>query len=642
MTSLDLAAANMEAIASLFPSVMVESVDAEGNGVRAVDFDLLRQELSGHLVEGPQERYHLDWPGKRAAAFAANSPIAKTLRPLRPESVDFDTTENLIIEGDNLEALKLIQESYLGKVDLIFIDPPYNTGNDFVYEDDFIERRGSYLDRSGQIDAVGGRLIANLETSGRFHSTWLSMMYARLRLARTLLRPDGIMMITIGDAEQANLVRIVGELFGAQNIIGQFIWKKKAGGGGKQGKNDPGKQATKNEAFVIDHDYVLCVVRERAVLDRFNVPLTPDETKGYLNEDDDPRGPYKLKDLEQSIPTSISTLYYPLFDPDGVELRPKGGRFQWRRSQDRVIREFAEGQIIWKKVRSSDDPRGYKYRPMAKQYLHDPESGERTKSARSLLLDHGLTRDGAAELRDLFAAEAPFDFPKPVRLVQSLIEMAARPDALVLDFFAGSGTTAHAVIEQNAIDGGSRRFILVQLDEKVPERSQAAAMGFRTIADVTRERVRRAGAAVRESFPLSSDRLDPGFRALKVASTNMNHVLRTPDETDQEELVSLQHSIKQGRSGEDLLFQVLLDWGLELTLPISANHVDGREVFVVDDGALVACFDDHVSHELVRALARQQPLRAVFRVSGFASDDARINAEQIFKELSPATEVKAI
>lgn len=614
MHSPDLIQQSIDKIAELFPNVITEQLDDDGNPARAIDFDLLRQELSDHVVEGPQERYQLDWPGKREALFAANAPIAKTLRPVREESVDFDSTKNLFIEGDNLDALKLLQESYLGKVKLIYIDPPYNTGKDFVYADDFAETKREFLARSSQSTEEGVRLVANVESNGRFHSDWLSMMYPRLKLARNLLADDGVLFISVDDNEVNNVVKVCDEVFGEANHIATFIWKSKSGGA-----NDSG-------AVAVDHEYLVCFARIAA---SSPLGLDPDGSATTSYNQEDATGRYSLERLDKQNLQYSSSLDYDLVGPDGAVYKlshrdPSRPNAVWRWSRERVEREmeslvFKDGNVYTKNYEKA----GVK--------------------PRSLLIDErfGRTRTGGTELRDLIPGGV-FDNPKPTKLLEVLINIGTRDDSLVLDFFAGSGTTAHAVLNVNARSGGSRRFIVVQLPEPTPDGSAAGEAGFASIPEVARERIRRAGESVLEGAGLGADGLDVGFRALKVDTTNMSDVLRTPDALLQDQLDLYGDSVKPDRTGEDLLFQVLLDWGLELTMAISAERVEGQEVFIVEDGALIACFGDGVTPALVREVASRQPLRAVFRDSGFASDADRINAEQIFAEISPATDVKAI
>jgi adenine-specific DNA-methyltransferase len=665
MQSPDLTERNIEDIAELFPSVITESLDDEGNPVRAIDFDLLRQELSDHVVEGQQERYQLDWPGKREALFAANAPIAKTLRPVREESVEFHMTKNLFIEGDNLEALKLLQESYLGKVNLIYIDPPYNTGKDFIYADDFAESTEEYLDRSGQVDKGGAKLIANPESNGRFHSDWLSMIYPRLKLARNLLAEDGVIFVSIGDDESANMKRLLDEVLGEQNFIDTIVVEMSTTSGPKTVNAQQGT-IVKNVEFV--HVY-----RRSAEFDRqphtplfdgvdsydthYSAWLSEDGTLGALSEKllaDERVGAeirqYGLLDREKFSINNIDKLL-------GVS---ETARVFVDSNLDRIAR--VDRAPVSAQGRSTQVGRWEEFEADHRTYLLTTLANGTLQSLMPLSLNYRMSDDykprfGRTVIRgDLWkgfhqdmgnvAKEGGTAFSngkKPVRLIKQLIRWANNTqDGIVMDFFAGSGTTAHAVMQANVEDGGNRRFIMVQLDEVPEPTSDAAKAGYKSIAEITRERIRRTGTAIVEDPGVADGTVDVGFRSLRVDTTNMADVLRTPDETDQATLTGLQDSVKPGRNGEDLLFQVLLDWGLELTMSIAVETIDGHEVFVVDDGALVACFDHEVSPDLVGAIAKREPLRAVFRDSGFAKDSDRINAEQIFAEVSPATDVKAI
>lgn len=641
MHSPDLTQRNIDKLAELFPTVVTEGLDDDGNPVRTVDFDLLRQELSDHVVEGPQERYRLDWPGKRAALFAANAPIAKTLRPVREESVDFDTTKNLFIEGDNLDALKLLQESYLSKVKLIYIDPPYNTGNDFVYDDDFAESRVEYLERSGQVDDAGARLVANTEANGRFHSDWLSMLYPRLKLARNLLTPDGAIFVSIGDDEVANLSALLAEVFGAENFIARFARVTK-----KAGKSA--------DLIALNHDYVVGFARSNGV--RLNRFAHSDD--GFRHEDEfvAERGRYKLNQtLDYGTIQYSPSLDYEI-ELGGDVFRPGGAtRDEQLRRRDRnpktdwcwrwssklfdfglkhgfvVVKDGRDGRRIYTKT----------YELATIKALGDGYevvSQERTKALTTLeFIENRYSNDNAKKnLAELFEYTA-FDYAKPVELARALVALVTNPgtEDIVLDFFAGSATTAHGVLAANASDGGNRRFIMMQLDEPTNESSEARIRGFETISQLSRERIRRADRRIGGGS-------SGGFRALRVDSTNMADVWRSPEGTDQAQLAGFEHSIKADRSGEDVLFQVLLDWGLDLTMPIEVERVEGSEVFVVGGGALIACLGPHVEPDLVRAVAARQPLRAVFLDAGFASDADRINAEQIFHELAPATDVVAV
>lgn len=635
MHSPDLTEQNIDKIAELFPTVVTESIDPDGNPVRAIDFDLLRQELSDHVVEGPQERYQLDWPGKRAALFAANAPIAKTLRPVRNESVDFDTTKNLFIEGDNLEALKLLQESYLGKIKLIYIDPPYNSGSDrFVYPDDYSDTNAEYLVRSGQSDSRGVRFVANPETAGRFHSNWLTMMYPRLRLARNLLTDDGVILISIDDGEQANLRVLLDEVFGTQNFLAQLIWDK--------------QHSQQQGMFKRYHEFVLAYARNASSLE-------------YIKGGDGVIEAGALKKISRANPAS--EFRFPAgvrFDaPNGTALTGTFGDSEKvtvvegvLRAQDGATAEPVTLSAGWTQKNQMTslfagyetfDTRGQKvlefYFSSTGKLKSLKERGRITPS--TFLPRYGMNSEHSERLTKLMGASV-FDNPKPVRMLEDFIEWFTDSGDTVLDFFAGSGTTAEAALRVSARTGVQRQWILVQLDEACPPGSPAAVAGYATIADLARDRVNRASAEILGEVSDPAWSQDVGYRSLRIDTTNMIDVLRTPDVTDQEALAGLEDSIKADRGGEDLLFQVLLDWGLEVHESITKEQIEGFAVFLVEDGALIACFDDDVSAELVRAMAKRQPLRAVFRDSGFASDDARINAEQIFKELSPATDVKAI
>lgn len=634
MTSPDLTDANIDKLAELFPSVITETLDAEGNPKKAIDFDLLRQELSDHVVEGPQERYQLDWPGKRAAVFAANAPIAKTLRPVREESVDFDTTKNLFIEGDNLDALKLLQESYLGKVKLIYIDPPYNTNSDLVYHDFYAEDAYEYLKRSGQVDEAGARLIANMEGSGRYHSDWLSMIYPRLKLARNLLSDDGALLVSINDIEAANLRVIGNEIFGHGNFVTQFIWLN-------SGNVD---QSSKIKGL---HEYIVAFARKEEFLPKPEVidPNIEESSKLYRSRIENsivkngPKNPPSVVTLPEGFPTSFEKGQLPAGMPAPLEIldtahvddykliSPVRVRSGW--SSRNLLELFiknecahigdSEGRDTWFELTETGAISGIK------------ERSSRQGHVTSILRNLGTTEISSNALKRI---GIEFSYPKPVPLMQFLVAAftSYASSDCVMDLFAGSGTTAEAVMRLNLDDGGARPFILVQYPELVGDSSGA------TIADLCRSRISSIGM---ELAAESGSQLEVGFRALRIDSSNMADVWRSPDETEQLALDALEGSVKSDRSGEDLLFQVLLDWGLELTMPIAVEQIDGYKVFTVEDNALIACFDAGVSPELVRAIAKREPLRAVFRDSGF-SDDARINAEQVFRELSPATDVKAI
>lgn len=615
MHSKDLSQDNLAKIQAAFPNCVTERQNAQGQIELAIDFDLLRQELSANIVEGPQERYRLDWPGKREAMLTANAPIAKTLRPAREESVNFDDTENLFIEGDNLDALKLLQETYLGKVKMIYIDPPYNTGNDFVYEDDFAENTEEFLQRSNQKDEQGNRLVSNTESNGRFHSDWLSMMLPRLKLARDLLSDDGAIFITIDDTEHAALKKLCDEIFGEQNFIANVIWKHT-----QQSKND-------ERYFARVHNSLL-VYRKTDSLLKFRLPRTDADNKNYSNPDNDPQGLWRAGDVRS--PSYRKTLCFPIKTPSGNEISPPDNGWRW--SEETINKKINTGEIVF----TSDDTKIVRKIYLAAQEGRTPENFWEGSDA-------GTTRQANAEIKELFENLALFDTPKPTALISRVIKLFyLDTDSLIVDFFAGSSTTAHAVMQLNAEDGGNRKFIMVQLPEAVDEKHEAYKAGYKTIAEISKERIRRAGAQILEGDCHEDWNKDIGFRVLKVDTSNMQNVYYQPQQLKQADLLANIDNIKPDRSSEDLLFQVLLDWGVDLTLPIRRESIQGKEVFIVDDNALVACFEQGISEELIHELAELNPLRAVFRDNGFASDAVKVNVTQIFKQRSPITEVKAL
>lgn len=614
----DLTQDHIARIRELFPNCVTEARDESGKLKLAVDFDQLKQELSDSIVEGPQERYHLNWPGKREALLTANAPIAKTLRPVREESVDFDTTKNLFIEGDNLEALKLLQETYLGKVKMIYIDPPYNTGKDFVYSDDFSESSNEFLKRSNQADEAGNRLVANTEANGRFHSDWLTMMYPRLKLARNLLRNDGVIFISIDDGEVHNLRKSCDEIFGADNFLANIVWQK--------------KYSPQNDAkyFSDSHEHLLLYAREIQDFTIGLLPRTDEANARYKNPDNDPRGPWKSSDLtrQEYRPNDDYQIVNPA---NGKSFSPPSGN-SWGRPKS-TVEEMIKDNRIW------FGPTGQSI-PSIKRFLSEVKQGI-TPQTIWMRDEVGDTQEGKKIIIELFKNASIFETPKPPRLIirQFVTSNFGRED-VVLDFFAGSATTAHAVMQLNAEDGGNRKFIMVQLPEKCDEKSEAYKAGYKTIAEISKERIRRAGKKIKEENPLFNG--DIGFRVLKIDTSNMAKVYYTPDGVKQEDLLAAVDNIRPDRLPEDLLFQVLLDWGVDLTLPIAKKIVQGKTVFFVDGNALIACFDAGITEELVKELAADKPLRVVFRDNGFASDSVKINAEQIFKQMSPGTDMKSL
>jgi adenine-specific DNA-methyltransferase len=640
MHSPNLTEANLARLRELFPGCVTEAKAEDGSVKLAVDFDQLRQELSTSLVEGTQERYHLNWPGKREALLTANAPIAKTLRPARNESVDFDTTKNLFIEGDNLEALKLLQETYLGKVKLIYIDPPYNTGKDFIYKDDFAEDSGEYLIRSNQRDDQGNRLVANSESNGRIHSDWLSMMYSRLRLARNLLRSDGAIFISINHMEVANLRKIADEVFGEHNMLCLFAWRT-------DGNFD-------NQAkFKYCHEYVLAYAKEES---EFQHPLTvdpstPEGSKIFRPEirntivKNGPKNPASEITLPAGFPAAFESGFIAVRTDSWPHVRDEvqvnGGKLThsvrvysgW--SSKELIEEFienrcqvvldAKGQATVFEITSTGAIEAVKVRGEPSHVI-------------SMLTGFGGPQKATADLAEL---GVPFDdYPKPVGLIKYLSSMVRGNDFIALDFFSGSATTAHAILQLNAEDNGTRKFIMVQLPEACAEGTSALRAGYKTIAEIGKDRIRRAGKRINTS----KMQLDVGFRVLTVDTSNLADVYYTPDAVTQEGLFNTVENIKPDRTAEDLLFQVMLDWGVDLTLPIEKKIIQGFDVYFVDENALAACFDSRgeITDDFAKALAVHKPLRAVFRDAGFKSSSVKINIEQIFRLLSPATEVRCL
>jgi len=625
MHSPNLTEDNIARIREMFPGCVTEAKGEDGSVKLAVDFDQLRQELSDVVVEGPQERYHLNWPGKREALLTANAPIAKTLRPVREESVDFDTTKNLFIEGDNLDALKLLQETYLGKVKLIYIDPPYNTGRDFIYDDDFSEDSESYLIESNQVDEQGGRLVANTEANGRFHSDWLSMIYARLRLARNLLKDDGVVFISIDDNEVDNLRKACSEVFGEENFVAQIIWQKVF--------------SPKNSArwFSEDHDYVLVYAKNGESWTPNLLPQTDEMIARYKNPDNDPRGVWQSDNL--TARNRYDAGLYSVKCPSGrvIDGPPKGS--YWRVSEENFKKLDSDNRIWW--GANGDNM------PRLKRFLTEVKQG-RTPQTLWFYSEVGHTQDAKKTLLKYVSFEETenvLNSVKPVELLQRVLQLATSPsnDDVVLDFFSGSATTAHAVLKQNAEDGGNRRFIGVQISEPLPK----PELGMASIFEMGQRRIRNVAKELSESD--KSRTLDLGFRVLKIDTSNMADVYYSPDALDKANLDLFVDNIKPDRTAEDLLFQVMLDWGVDLALPIEKKVVQGKEVFFVDaslDGnpALTACFDAHggIDEAFVKELATYKPLRVVFRDAGFKDSAVKINVEQIFKLLSPGTEVKSI
>jgi len=639
MHSINLTEELLDILAKKVPHCFVETKNIKKELRKSIDFDLLRQELSKNIVEGPQEQYHLNWPGKKEALLTANTPIAKTLRPCRKESVHFDSTKNLFIEGDNLDALKLLQENYLGKIKMIYIDPPYNTGKDFIYEDDFSENTEEFLKKSNQKDEAGNRLITNTESNGRFHSDWLSMMYPRLKLARNLLADNGVMFISIDDNEVTNLKKICDEIFGGDNfvVILPTIMNLK-------GNQD-------QYGFAGTHEYTLVFTKNKEKAKFRHFRIVDEDVSDW---DKDEWGYFKrganLKATGINAPRyKRPNLFFPLYldskglistvrtSEEDMEIIPitNGKEMSWRWEKTKFQRE--PHNIIVIKTNKGDISIYKKQRPG----LGDLP----TRKPKTLFYKPEYSSgNGTQQLKGIFNVERVLDNPKPLDLIRDLIEIGANENDLILDFFAGSATTAHAVMQLNAEDGGNRKFIMVQLPELCDEKSEAFKAGYKTIAEIAKERIRRAGDKIKEEHALTALNLDIGFRVLKVDSSNMQDVYYNPDDYSQDLLSKMADNIKPDRTDEDLLFQVLLDWGVDLALPVSKEKIAGNDVFFVSDNALAACFvkNGEITEDFCHNLAKREPLRVVFRDAGFKDDSMKINVEQIFKLKSPHTEIKTI
>jgi len=655
LASPDLVNENFEKLAELFPNCVTES--AEG---KAIDFDLLKQELNHQVVEGNKERYRLEWPGKREAIVTANLPTTKTLRPVREDSVDFDNTENLYIEGDNLEVLKLMQESYLGKIKVIYIDPPYNTGKDFVYKDNFSKDTQEELLESGQKDEYNQRLIANPETAGRYHSDWLSMMYPRLKLARNLLREDGVIFISIDDNEVHNLRKVCDEIFGEKSYVSTLVWQSKKGGG------------SDSKTVVIDHEYILCIAKNisEVRLGSIEIPGEP------LNKEDE-KGKYRIgRELNKwgsnSRRSDRPTMWFPINGPNGEKVFPiknDGTEGCWRYGKERML-EFVKNKNI-EFVKRNDGT----YIAYEKIRTEDP----RSKPYRTWISEVNATSEGSIEIRDLFDGKKVFDFPKPKSVLKRVLKIGLEGDGIILDFFSGSSSTAQAVLELNAYDNQKNQYIMVQIPELISEDSDAQIYGFRTIAEVGKERVRRAAKKIKEeleeeiirkkaelqelfegqqSIDLSDkkegllqeidglqqklENQDFGFRVYRLDDSNMQDVYYKPQDYKQEALDLFADNVKPDRTADDLLAQVMLDWGLPLSLKIEQASISDKQVFKVAGNSLYACFDKGIDEDFAKAIAKDAPLRIVFRDSGFKNDTAKSNVKQLLKQLSPETEMKVI
>lgn len=618
METPDLTQENVEKLLALFPECATE-VKQHGKVTRGVNFDILQQLITPYKMEG-DEAYEFTWVGKREAIVEANRPIRKTLRPVPEKSKDWQKTENLYIEGDNLEALKLLREAYLGQVKMIYIDPPYNTGNDFIYNDSFKMSEKELTEGMGLFDEEGNkRFTENSVTNPRFHSDWCSMIYSRLRLVKNLLSEDGAIFISIDDNEQENLKKICDEVFGASNFIAQLIWERAF--------------APKNDARFISnsHDYVLMYAKSINSFTIGRLPRTKEADARYKNPDNDPRGPWQSDNL--TVKTYSPSGDYPITCPSGRIVEPPAGRC-WRLSA-KAFAERLQDNRIW----FGSDGNGV---PRIKRFLNELNHAGMAPTSLLFYKEVGHSQEGAQEVAKLMEG-AYFNGPKPLRLLRRLLTLAnLNKESLVLDFFSGSATTAHAVMQMNAEDGGHRRFIMVQLPEKTDEKSEAKKAGFDTICDIGEERIRRAGEKIKAESPLTTKELDTGFRVFRVDDSNMKDVYYSADEVSQDALDGMISNIKEDRSALDLLFGCLVDWGIPLSKKCTSETVDGHTIYDYGEGDLLACFDTDISESVIEAMARKKPLRAVFRDGCFSGSQDKINVFEIFKMLSPDTTIRVL
>ena len=619
MESLDMTAQNIEKIGALFPNCITETVDENGKAKKAINFDLLKQMLSGDVIEG-SEAYEFTWVGKKAAIVEANKPIRKTLRPCKEDSVNWDTTENLYIEGDNLEVLKLLQESYLGAIKMIYIDPPYNTGSDFIYRDDFKASTDEYEEDLGVYDEDGNRMFKNTDSNGRFHSDWCSMIYSRLMLARNLLTDDGVIFISIDDNELDDLHMICNEVFGEANFESCVAWRRRT-----NQPNDKSKMIAKVA------EYILVYAKNSAYLAEskgfYGVPLTEDRKSEYKNPDNDPRGPWSSNPWKAAVGRGGTK--YSITTPTGIVYDET-----WYGTKQTFETLIADNRVHW-----TDGGNGY---PRIKIYLSDAER-EGQAAINFFTPDrYGSNQEGSSTLQNLMGVKGLFDNPKPTTLIKALMRLSMHPDSIVLDFFSGSATTAHATMQLNAEDGGNRKYIMVQLPEKCEDGSEAAKNGYESIPQIGKERIRRAANKIKEDSPLTTQDLDTGFRVFKLDETNMTDVYYAAGDYTQDLLSMLESNVKADRTDLDLLFGCLLEWGLPLSLPYTSEQIEGCTVHTYNDGDLIACFDENIPDSVIKTIAKRQPLRAVFRDSSFASSPSKINVGEVFKLLAPDTRVKVL
>jgi adenine-specific DNA-methyltransferase len=622
MQSLDVVGSNIKKIQQLFPNCVTERLNKDGKPELAIDFKKLQAELSNEIIVEGEERYQFTWPDKRAANRLANTPTTMTLRPCREESVNFDHTQNLYIEGDNLDVLKALRETYLGKVKMIYIDPPYNTGNDFVYNDDFAQSRGEFEETSGLFDEEGNQTIdpmqRNTESNGRFHTDWLNMIYPRLKVARDLLSDDGVIFISIDDNEVENLRKICDEIFGSENHIETVVWKNKYGAGAK------------TVGFISAHEYIL--VYSKNTITDLTCEFIGEEREKYNKKDSkfNQRGPYRTQPLMTNSLGDRPNLMYSIFY-NGVEIKP---RKQWVWSKERMEEAIANDNVEFSLQKDGS------YTVRSKSYLYD-ENGKIRRGKPVSVMNGPFTQDGTQEVRNLFDAKSVFDFTKPSELIKFFIGLEINGnnsrDYIILDFFSGSATTAHAVMQLNAEDGGNRKFIMVQLPEKTDEKSEAYKAGYPNICEIGKERIRRAGKKIKEDNKDKEgiEKLDTGFRVLKLDSSNMEDVYYTPQEFTMQSLFN--ENVKADRTGEDLLFQVMLDLGIELSAKIETQQIAGKTVYLVDDNYLVACFDRDVTEAAITEIAKLHPIYFVMRDASAANDNVIDNFEQLFEAYSKDT-----
>lgn len=615
MESLNMTAINVEKVEALFPNCITETVNNDGTIKKAVNFEILKQMLSEDIADG-DEVYDFTWVGKKAAIVEANKPIRKTLRPCAEESVHWGTTENIYIEGDNLEVLKLLQESYLEAIKVIYIDPPYNTGNDFIYRDGFSTSESDYKDQIGMYDEENNALFKNTDSNGRFHSDWCSMIYSRLLLARNLLSQDGVIFISIDDHEQANMKKICNEIFGEFNFLAQVVWERAY------------SPINLKKHFSESHDYILCYAKNMPSAVCNGLPRSTEANDRYSNPDNDPRGVWKSSDL--SVGPIVESKVYEITTPSGRKVLPPNG-YCWRLDKN-AFQQYVQDDRIW------FGPDGNNV-PSIKRFLTEVKQGI-TPMTIWKYTEVGHSQDATKRLKELFNNKAYFDYPKPVDLIKRCIQLYSDSDCVVMDFFSGSATTAQTVMQLNAEDGGKRKYILVQLPENCDEKSIAYKDGYRTICDIGKDRIKRAAKLIKDSA--TSMEFDDGFRVFKLDDTNMSDVYYGADEYTQDLLKLMVSNIKEDRTDEDVFFSCLLEWGLPISLPYSAKSIDGCKVLTYNDGDLMACFSENITDTVIKAIAAEHPLRAVFMDSKFQSSPQKINLFEIFKTISPETHIKVI